>query len=231
MTTATTTDVKVRTGGVRGAKGSGPGGGGPEPPDNNWPPGYSREDAIESKKYRIGMWVAIGSILMLFISLTSAYLVRQNPVARADEMDPFGPVSLPPILWVSSIVLILSSVTLEAAKRALRRNRYERVRNLICLTTALGAGFVAAQLLAWRQLVAQGVYVNSTPHSSFFYLLTGLHGVHLLGGIIALGILAIATIRLRIGVRTRNAVEVTTMYWHFMDVVWIWLFLLLFFWR
>jgi cytochrome c oxidase subunit 3 len=96
-------------------------------------------------------------------------------------------------------------------------------------------GFLAAQLLAWRQLVSQGVYVASHPHSSFFYLLTATHGVHLLGGLLALGYLLVRTRKPvsdeRFQPRRLAAAGAAAIYWHFMDVLWIYLFVLLFFWR
>jgi cytochrome c oxidase subunit 3 len=99
----------------------------------------------------------------------------------------------------------------------------------------LGAAFVVSQLLAWRQLVRQGVYVATNPHSSFFYLLTATHGIHLMGGLIALVYLLLRTRRLDTGERAlanRSAVaDAVSLYWHFMDGLWIYLFLLLFFWR
>ena len=99
------------------------------------------------------------------------------------------------------------------------------------MTTLLGVAFLAGQLIAWRQLAGQGIYVDSHPHSSFFYLLTSLHALHLLGGIIALAYITIAGLRLRISLRRRTVVNVTAIYWHFMDGLWVYLFLLLFFWR
>ena len=95
----------------------------------------------------------------------------------------------------------------------------------------LGLGFLAGQLRAWLVLVNQGVYVYSHPHSSFFYILTSLHAIHLLGGIVALLIVTVAALRLRITRSKRNAIDVTVMYWHFMDVLWIYLFVLLFYWK
>jgi cytochrome c oxidase subunit 3 len=221
MSTSITTDVKV--GSVReGGSGAGPF----DPGDpKNWPPGYSRDDAIEPAKYRIGMWVAIGSIAMLFLSLTSAYLFREDKGAGRDWI----PIRIPLALWISTAVIMASSLSFEIARRALRRNDYAAFSRWIAATTALGLCFLAGQILAWRELRAQGVYLNSNPHSSFFYLLTSLHGIHLAGGLIALGIVTTAALRLRISARKRNMAEVTAIYWHFMDALWIYLFALLFF--
>jgi cytochrome c oxidase subunit 3 len=233
MGTTITTDVNVKPSGAgTDGRGSGdPGGpfnpGSPEP--NNWPPGFTREDAIEPDKYRIGMWVGLASILMLFVALTSAYILRQT--RGLSEVHDWTPLEMPTALWFNTFVLLISSVSIELARRALKRNDYKRFRAWISSTTLLGIAFLAGQIIAWRQLAGQGIYVNTHPHSSFFYLLTSLHALHLLGGIIALAYVTIAGLRLRISLRRRTVVNVTALYWHFMDGLWIYLFLLLFFWR
>lgn len=212
-------------------RGSGGGGNRPRPGggDDPWPPGFTRDDAIEPSKFRIGMWVAMASILMLFVSLTSAYVLRQSK-GLGDRRDWF-PLQMPGVLWLTTAVLLASSVTIELARRALRRSRFGWFRLLISLTTLLGFVFLAGQLQAWLVMVNQGVYIYSHPHSSFFYILTSLHAVHLFGGIVALLIVTVAALRLRITRSKRNAVDVTVLYWHFMDVLWIYLFVLLFFWK
>lgn len=235
MSTTVSSDTKVKSAATgagahsRGSDGGGnsrkPGGGGDDP----WPPGFSRDDAIEPNKFRIGMWVAMASILMLFVSLTSAYILRQSK--GLSEAHDWFPLHMPKVLWLTTAMLLASSLTIEMARRALRRSRYGWFRLLICLTTLLGLGFLAGQLRAWLVLVDQGVYVYSHPHSSFFYILTGLHAIHLFGGIVALLIVTVAALRLRITRSKRNAVDVTVLYWHFMDGLWIYLFVLLFFFR
>ena len=176
------------------------------------------------------MWVGLASILMLFIALTSAYIVRGVPALSGGDSD-WLPLAMPRILWVNTAVLLMSSVSIELARRALKKNEYDRFKAWISLTTLFGASFLVGQLIAWRQLAAQGVFINSHPHSSFFYLLTSLHGVHLLGGVIALAYVTVAALRMRIGFKRRTAVDVTSIYWHFMDGLWIYLFGLLFFFR
>lgn len=231
MSTTVNSESKVKTAttGV-GRRGSGGGGNSHKPggSDDPWPPGFTRDDAIEPNKFRIGMWVALASILMLFVSLTSAYILRQSK--GLSEAHDWFPLRMPRVLWLTTAMLLVSSITIEMARRALRRSRYGWFRLLISLTTLLGLGFLAGQLRAWLVLVNQGVYVYSHPHSSFFYLLTSLHAVHLLGGLIALLIVTVAALRLRITRSKRNAVDVTILYWHFMDGLWVYLFLLLFFW-
>jgi cytochrome c oxidase subunit 3 len=225
-----TSDVEVKP---SGAGSAGPGGGDdPTPPDepNDWPPGWSREDAIEPAKYRIGMWAGLASILMLFVSLTSAYIIRQTK-GLGDNVGDWVDLNMPPVLWLNTALLLVSSITVELARRRLKGNDYAGFRRWITLTTLLGAGFLVGQFAAWRDLRAQGIYLRSNPHSSFFYVLTSLHGLHLLGGVIALAYVTLAALRLRIGFKKRVTVNVTALYWHFMDGLWIYLFLLLFFWR
>jgi cytochrome c oxidase subunit 3 len=233
MSTTVTSDTRVKGAnvgaGVRGSGGGGngrkPGGGG----DDIWPPGFTRDDAIEPSKFRIGMWVAMASIVMLFVSLTSAYVLRQS--RGLSEAHDWFPLHMPRVLWLTTALLLASSVTIEMARRALRRSQYGWFRSLISLTALLGLGFLVGQLRAWLVLVGQGVYVYSHPHSSFFYILTSLHAIHLIGGLIALLIVTVSALRLRITRSKRNAVDVTVLYWHFMDVLWIYLFVLLFFYK
>ena len=229
MPSVLTTNIKIKPGGGLGPGGGDPFGSGPAG-SKDWPPGRTGEDAIEREKYRIGMWVGLASILMLFIALTSAYIVRGVPALSGGDSD-WLPLDMPPVLWFTTGVLLLSSVSIERARRALTRNEYAGFKRWISLTTLFGVAFLAGQFMAWQQLAAQGVFINSHPHSSFFYLLTSLHGLHLLGGVIALGYVTVAALRMRISFKRRTAVDVTAIYWHFMDGLWIYLFGLLFFFR
>src|SRR5205807_6534020 len=147
-------------------------------------------------------WVALASILMLFVALASAYIVRGVP-ALGGGQDDWLPIDMPSVLWLNTAVLLASSITIELARRALKKNEYERFKSWISLTTLLGLAFLGGQLMAWRQLTAQGVFINSHPHSSFFYLLTSLHGLHLLAGVIALAYVTVAAFSMRIGFKRR----------------------------
>ncbi len=200
---------------------------GPRPPGDDGGP--LRDDAAPYQ-YRIGMWVAIAAILMMFAALTSAY------VFRAGTRD-WRPISIPPLMWASTLVIVVSSATFELARRSLKRDDGRKYRLWLWASLALGALFIALQLLAWRRLVAQGVYLATNPHSSFFYVLTGLHGLHLAGGIAGLGYL-IARARRESGEVKRQTkavgaarADAVGIYWHFMDGLWLYLFGLLFFWR
>ncbi|MEJ2008818.1 MAG: heme-copper oxidase subunit III [Acidobacteriota bacterium] len=171
--------------------------------------------------YRIGMWVALVSISMLFLALTSAMMVRA--MGSTDWVH----TAVPPILYFNTFVLILSSFTFEVSRRSLMKEESRAFVRWLYLTTALGITFVAGQLIAWRELAAQGLYIGTNPSSSFFYVLTAAHGIHILGGILALLYLVIRTRKIILIPRKRIAVEVTALYWHFMDGLWIYLLILL----
>lgn len=180
-------------------------------------------------RYRIGIWVAIASIVMLFTGLASAYIVRS---ASADD---WVRIVMPKVLWLSTAAILISSVTIEISRRSLKRKGDAQYGMWLAITAALGVLFVASQFFAWRQLARQGVFVASNPHSSFFYLFTGAHVVHVLGGLGALAYLLLRTRRKRDTVEGElkrvGAVDAATIYWHFLDGLWICLFLLLFFWK
>ncbi len=180
-------------------------------------------------RYRLGAWAGVGSILMLFVALTSAYIVRS---ASADD---WHRIAMPKVLWLSTALILASSISIEAARRSLRSNNNAAYWRYLSGTLVLGAAFVASQLVAWRQLVRQGIYLASNPYSSFFYLFTAAHGVHLLGGLIALIFLLARTTRKRVTLegelRRVGAADAASIYWHFLDALWIGLFLLLMFWK
>jgi cytochrome c oxidase subunit 3 len=180
-------------------------------------------------RYRLGVWFAIGSILMLFVALTSAYIVRS---ASGNDWQP---ITMPKVLWLSTALILISSITMEVSRRSLKRQSDAGYGRWLMITTALGLAFLASQFMAWRQLVRQGVYMASNPYNSFFYLFTAAHGLHLAGGILALGYLMLRTTKKRGTVegqlRRVGLADAATIYWHFMDGLWVALFLLLFFWK
>ena len=188
-----------------------------------------RTENLPGNRYRIGMLVALASITMMFTSLSSAYIVRS---ATAND---WFPLAVPRLLFVSTALILISSATIEIARKKLKGAFQSAYSRYLLLTALLGVGFLASQLIAWRQLAAQGIYVSSHPHSSFFYLLTGAHAVHLLGGLLALSFLWLRSqrsINEPAGIAKRQAAaDAVTIYWHFMDALWIYLFLLLFLWR
>jgi len=235
VTTVTGTEQRA----VRTKKGIGLG---PHPPGGNGsrknggggerPRGGGEEgEKWSPERYRIGVYVGLASILMMFTALASAYIVRAGLPTSTD----WRPTAMPSVVVVSTVLILLSSVTMTLAQRSLGRGEGRPYRRWLALTLMLGLAFLGSQLLAWRQLVAQGVYLATNPHSSFFYVLTGLHGLHLLGGILGLSYLLARAAGVagggEAGARRRAVSHVVGVYWHFMDALWVFLFILLFFWR
>ena len=188
-----------------------------------------KTDQILGSRYRLGVWVAMASMVMLFTSLSSAYVVRSGVA------NDWFPISAPRVMFGSTAIILLSSVSIEIARRKLKQSLAASYSRYLLLTVILGVAFLGSQLIAWRQLVRQGVYLSSHPYSSFFYLLTGAHAVHLAGGLLALGFLWIRSQRRLdqpdLVARRQAAADAVSIYWHFMDALWIYLFLLLFVWR
>ncbi|HEY4423514.1 MAG TPA: cytochrome c oxidase subunit 3 [Pyrinomonadaceae bacterium] len=181
------------------------------------------EDFV-GNRYRIGMLVSLASIAMLFTSLSSAYIVRSGVTYD------WYPMAAPRVMFGSTALLLLCSVSIEIARRKLKQGFAASYSKYLLLTGFLGLGFLVSQLIAWRQLAAQGIYISTHPHSSFFYVLTGAHGVHIAGGLLGLTFVWLRSGRLIEGKR-QAAADAVAIYWHFMGALWIYLFLLLFLWR
>ncbi|HXJ87035.1 MAG TPA: cytochrome c oxidase subunit 3 [Candidatus Binatia bacterium] len=176
---------------------------------------------------RTGIWVGLAAIAMSFAALTSALYVREG-----SGYTDWTHITLPSILWFNTLALILSSVTLERARHCvaayMRGNQTIRSVPMVWLnaTLALGLVFVAGQYFAWLKLRSEGLYLPTNPNSSFFYVLTGVHAIHVLGG---LGGLARVMVKFRgaaVSLR-RSTVDATSYYWHFMGVLWMYLLLIL----
>ena len=165
--------------------------------------------------------MTLGAIIMFFLAFTSAYVVRKG------ISGDWRSIGMPGILWVNTVALMVSSFTLEKARRYGREST--RFINWWLITTVLGVLFLVGQLLAWSQLASSGVYVSTNPSSSFFYLLSGAHGVHLLGGVSVLLYIFLKA-RQRWGPVNPVALDVTALYWHSMDGLWLYLFCLFLLW-
>jgi cytochrome c oxidase subunit 3 len=156
-------------------------------------------------------------------------------VIAVNRQAEWKPVALPYQVWISTIVLLVSSVTFEFARRALNKGNQKAAKNWLLGTTALGGIFVASQLLSWQQLVNNGVYVEGNPYAGFFYIMTATHAIHLIGGIGALGYLVLRTwkpTRLAESLfKRQTAGNVVSLYWHTMDGLWLVLLGLLVFWK
>lgn len=215
-TTITKPDVPARLddlgrGGNR-SSGGGFGGGG------SW---ESYEPRVPARTYKVGMWMALTAIVMLFAAFTSALIVRKG------LSEDWVSTPLPRVLWLNTLVLLASSATLELSRRGLTKRSGSQFASWLYATAGLGVLFMGGQYLAWRELAAHGVYLASNPSSSFFYLFTAAHALHLLGGIIALLYVVARAQAIAAGRERRTALDVTAIYWHFMDGLWIYILLLL----
>ena len=218
-------------------------GGGNDVPAGGDDDGSGRgQPRVPERAYFTAVQLALAGIIMFFMALTSSFLVRKG---LGNDWVSFA---LPSILWVNTAILIASSATLEIARRYLRPRLNADMRqgsrraqpNLDPsdidafhhwwhITTGLGVLFLVGQFLAWRQLAAQGVFLATNPSSSFFYLLTASHGLHLIGGVVVLlvvGLRAWGTGRSRISQAAAAGLAAT--YWHFLDGLWIFLLALLY---
>jgi cytochrome c oxidase subunit 3 len=157
---------------------------------------------------------------MLFAGLSSAYIVLRG-------VPSWQNIELPSLLWPNTAILLLSSVAIEISRRAVRRNDTLSMKRWLALGGVLGLAFLAGQLAAWRQLVNAGVYLPSTQQSGFFYILTGLHAVHLLGGVGALTYVLSMALKNRLTAFNYEPLKLCALYWHVMDGLWVYLFLLL----
>lgn len=193
------------------------------------------------RRYRIGLMAGLTPVLMLFVAFTSAYIVRQNLGTWDDATKGYvldwRALTLPSLLWLNTALLLASSLTLELARRSLAAQYATESHRLVprrvvrspwlTLTLVLGSAFLLGQWLAWRSLQTQGVYIATNPSSSFFYLLTGTHAVHLMGGVLALVYAALTALGSASLARRTIVVDVTAWYWHFMALLWVYIFVLL----
>jgi len=164
---------------------------------------------------RAGIYAALASITMLFLSLALIFSWRKHAGVN------WVRTPLPPVLYLNTMVLLASSGTLQLARRALSLDRAAAFRRWLYVTLGLGLVFLAGQWTAWREMLAAGFYMTGNPSSALFYVVTGAHALHLLGGLGALLYLTIRAREIRWGLRRRTTVEVTGIYWHFMDALWL----------
>lgn len=181
-------------------------------------------------KSRILMWFLLLVVMMTFGGLISTYVVISTN--RAAEWNPFD---LPIQVWISTALILLSSLTYYLAEQAVFRESQRRAKKWLLVTTVLGAAFISSQILAWLELSGRGVYVAGNPYAGLFYILTAVHAAHVLGGIIALGSVLLKTWNY-VGSdaawhRLQIFSQVVGWYWHFMGVLWLILFALLGFWK
>jgi len=207
------------------------------------------QDALEFftrlRRARLGIIVALTAVVMIFVSYSSAYIVRQGlptlDPATGTLVRDWLPLQLPSFLLINTLVLLVSTLTMELARRQAVRvalatgtiyssgtsRQDSNSMPWLALTAILGLSFLAGQWLVWRELAAHGFYVATSPSSSFFYLLTGMHGIHLFGGILALLAAGAASLLRKATTTAAIVVDATAWYWHFMTFLWVYILCLL----
>jgi cytochrome c oxidase subunit 3 len=180
--------------------------------------------AMEQRKrihpHKFTLWVGIGSLLMMFAGLTSAYIVKRNQ-ANWQSFD------LPQFFWYSTIAIIASSVTIYLAEKAFKQREMKKYRSLVTGTLVLGVLFIIFQLLGFQQLWAKQVTLTGNVSYSFMYVIVGLHAAHVVGGLIALIVLFAKAFSTKTRIYNSVPVELVSTYWHFVDLLWIYLLIFL----
>jgi cytochrome c oxidase subunit 3 len=171
--------------------------------------------------HKFTLWVAIGSILMMFAGLTSAYIVKRSQAS-------WLMLEIPVIFWYSTAAILASSVTVQLSLKALKAREMMAYKRWLMITAVLGVLFLVLQIVGFKQFGANDIRLigaGSNASYSFLLAISGLHGLHVLGGVIAL--LVIAIMALRTTTRNYNTIplEVAATYWHFVDALWIYLFI------
>jgi cytochrome c oxidase subunit 3 len=208
-------EVELKRAGYGGTgRGRGDSGDGRDGDDGS---GSGAAGSIPKRTYVTGVTVGLSGILMLFMALVSAFIVR-----RGSSTD-WTNLIVPRILWLNTAILIASSCTLVRARKLLASSNLVGFRRWWLTTTMLGLLFLVGQLMAWHKLVTEGLYLATNPTSSFFYVFTAFHGLHLLGGVIGLLYVALRPVKRQ---RQMAVTEAAAMYWHFMDGLWVFIFLL-----
>ncbi|MER9574521.1 cytochrome c oxidase subunit 3 [Mesorhizobium sp. M0189] len=169
---------------------------------------------------KIGLGVFLAVVGCLFALFTSAYFMRM-------ALSDWQPLPIPPLLWLNTGVLVLSSIAMRCASLAARKGQVDMVRLGLATAGLTALAFLVGQLMAWRELSADGYFLASNPANSFFYLLTGMHGLHILGGLVGLGRTTVGAWNGARPQRLRLSVELCAMYWHFLLFVWLAIFALL----
>ena len=197
----------------------------PPPEEGGWGGDGNSEGFGASRKASFtALFVLLAASTMVFAAFTSAFVVRRG------LSDDWTSTPKPPILFVNTAVLLASSAALEMARRTLKWRERSRFNTWWTAGTVLGIVFLVGQALAWRELKAAGVFVATNPSSSFFYVLTACHAFHLLGGIAALVYVNVQALRLSLGPAKRTAIDVSAVFWHFLDGLWIYLMVLFYVW-
>ncbi|MHA7102180.1 cytochrome c oxidase subunit 3 [Roseivirga pacifica] len=174
--------------------------------------------SMHPKKF--ALWLFIVTVVMIFAAFTSAHIVRQ---ADGDWLQ----YDIPQMLWVTSGIILASSITMQWAYMAAKKDKLEQVKLALSITTVLGIVFLFGQFQAWGQLVDQGVFFVGNPAGSFMYVFTGIHGAHLISGVIYLLYMLVSAFKHKVHSKNMLNMEMSTTYWHFLGGLWIYLFIFL----
>ena len=187
---------------------------------------YKEEKRITREKVaKPLLWIGMVSMVMIFASLTSAYVVRME---KGDWLK----IELPQLFYISTALIIMSSVSMNWALSSAKKNNLKAVKQALSFTLLLGVGFVFSQLMAWGDLVKQHIFFAgkmSNASGSFLYVISGVHLVHLMGGLISVMITLIMAIKEKYNSNNLLGLKLCSIYWHFLDILWIYLFLFLLF--
>jgi cytochrome c oxidase subunit 3 len=167
--------------------------------------------------HKFALWVAMASIIMMFAGLTSAYIVRH-------AQGNWRLYELPDIFTVSTVTILISSITMFLGVKAFKKREMPKFKILVTITLIFGVLFMVFQYIGFKQLYANNVRVDGNPSESFLFIIAGLHLLHIAGGIIALLIVFFRAFRTRVKVYNATGLEIMATYWHFVDVLWIYLF-------
>lgn len=179
-------------------------------------PSTNNNRIFAKEKMLLGM--AIAAMIMMFAGLTSAYIIH----AKGQYWEEF---KLPTIFWFNTAVIVTSSFTLHWALVSFKKFKYNAYRLAITLTTVLGITFIIGQYLGWEQLVNNGIYLDKSTHGAFIYVISGAHAIHVLGGVIALVVITLLAFIKSYNPNKLLRVELISIYWHFVDVLWLYLFI------
>ena len=169
--------------------------------------------------HKFTLWIAMGSIVMMFAGLTSAYIVKSNQVNWEN-------IKTPQVFWYSTAAILLSSLTIQMALRSFKQREMNRYRQLMAVTMILGVAFIALQWTGFIQLWNSGIQFKGVAGAGqFLYVIFGLHALHVLGGAIALLIMFIKAFFGKTKTYASTGVEVMATYWHFVDILWLYLFI------
>jgi cytochrome c oxidase subunit III len=181
-----------------------------------------KQASMHPKKF--ALWLFMVSVIMVFGAFTSAYIVRQ---AEGNWMD----FDMPSMFWLTTVIILVSSGTMHWAYLAAKRDNIEMAKVAISITAVLGVAFLVGQLMGWSELINEGVHFvgrdGSGVSGSFLYVISGVHGVHAISGVIFVLVVLVAVFRFKVHSKSLLRIEMCATYWHFLDGLWLYLFVFL----